>query len=485
MPIYYRDDSLFESDAQVLVNAVNTVGVMGKGIAKEFKRRYPEMFKQYKDYCDSHILDIGKLWIYKAPDRWILSFPTKRHWGGRSRIEYIEAGLKKFVANYKARGIKSISFPMLGCENGGLDWESQVKPLMKKYLSSLPINTYIHLYRPSYKKPNAQKMIDFLGELKQRLEYSKLADYLFHVTDIRNAAKILQTGSLFSYDEVKHRKINFVNSKSWKELNSRADNDLSDFVRFYFRPLNATTILKEGFKTREKLADNGHCPVPVYFLFDIREIVTLRGTIFSDGNLSSRDADRFRTAEEFIKLPFKQIYGNNNYSEDDENKLYKKRRMAEVAYPTEVSLEHLKYIYCRSIADYETLQSLISPQLWKKWKNKIRLRPLVFLNRWLYIKEVEIQNDGDIVLKFNLPQEESDRGPFQIDVKITDDISGKSQIKEFDYSHINECTSELRIVGIRLFSTSYEFHCLINGELAYLGTTDKIGMVWTNDEILF
>lgn len=144
--ITYVVGDLFTSPAKVLVNTVNTVGVMGKGIALDFKRIYPEMFEQYVDYCESGLLDIGKLWLYKTTHKWILNFPTKKHWRSRSKVEYIEAGLKNFVDIFDSEEIKSVSFPMLGCGNGGLDWDSQVRPLMEKYLESLPIDVYIHLY---------------------------------------------------------------------------------------------------------------------------------------------------------------------------------------------------------------------------------------------------------------------------------------------------------------------------------------------------
>lgn len=118
---------------------------MGKGIAKQYKDLYPEMFTQYQKYCEEHLLGIGKLWIYKTEHKWILNFPTKKHWRNPSEIEYVEQGLQKFVATYKEKGIRSISFPALGCGNGGLDWESEVKPLMAKYLGNLDIEILIHM----------------------------------------------------------------------------------------------------------------------------------------------------------------------------------------------------------------------------------------------------------------------------------------------------------------------------------------------------
>lgn len=145
--ITYKQGSLFDGNEQTIVNTVNCVGVMGKGIALEFKKQYPDMFTKYKSFCDRKMLNIGDLYLYTSPDRMILNFPTKYHWRNKSKLSYIEDGLKKFVDTYKDKGITSIAFPLLGCQNGGLDWESQVKPLMESYLSDLnDIYIVIYLY---------------------------------------------------------------------------------------------------------------------------------------------------------------------------------------------------------------------------------------------------------------------------------------------------------------------------------------------------
>ena len=143
--ITYVVCDLFTSPSRVLVNTVNTVGVMGKGIAKDFKTIYPEMFSRYQELCEKGQFDIGQLWLYRTPHKWVLNFPTKKHWRNPSRPEYIEAGLQKFAATYHVYGITSISFPLLGCGNGELDWETQVQPLMEQYLGKLPIDIHIHL----------------------------------------------------------------------------------------------------------------------------------------------------------------------------------------------------------------------------------------------------------------------------------------------------------------------------------------------------
>jgi len=142
--IMYVKGDLFQSPAHVLVNTVNTVGVMGRGIALDFKHLFPQMYRQYRDLCENGQLEIGKLWLYKSPNKWVLNFPTKKHWRNPSRVEYIEAGLQKFVQSYADYGIHSVAFPALGCGNGQLDFETQVKPLMEKHLRSLPIEVFIY-----------------------------------------------------------------------------------------------------------------------------------------------------------------------------------------------------------------------------------------------------------------------------------------------------------------------------------------------------
>ncbi|MBI1879338.1 MAG: macro domain-containing protein [Chloroflexi bacterium] len=89
----YLTTSLFDSPAQTLVNTVNTVGVMGKGIALVFKQRYPEMYRQYRELCLAGQLDIGKLYVYRMLNQVIVNFPTKKHWRNPAQIKYIEAGL--------------------------------------------------------------------------------------------------------------------------------------------------------------------------------------------------------------------------------------------------------------------------------------------------------------------------------------------------------------------------------------------------------
>ena len=176
--IQYIEGDMFDSPAQVIVNTVNTVGVMGKGIALAFKQRYPRMFERYREVCEKHQLTIGKLMLVYEPDHWIMLFPTKENWRNPSKLEYIEKGLMKFVNTYSDKNIRSIAFPRLGCGNGALSWD-EVKPLMEKYLKDLPIDIYIYLGvnpddLPEHREP--EKTITWLKEHAKDLSFDGVTD---------------------------------------------------------------------------------------------------------------------------------------------------------------------------------------------------------------------------------------------------------------------------------------------------------------------
>ena len=202
--ITYVDFSLFDSPAKVLVNTVNTVGVMGKGIAKEFKGIYPEMFTEYQQLCEDGALDIGKLWVYKTSHKWVLNFPTKRHWRSPSKPEYLKAGLQKFVQVHKEARITSISFPQLGCGNGELDWETESKPLMEEYLSKLPIEIFIHVaysgagFKPEHKVPKATK--EWLREKPGSLAFAEVWDDLVGIVRSKKQFATLDGNQMFDAD---------------------------------------------------------------------------------------------------------------------------------------------------------------------------------------------------------------------------------------------------------------------------------------------
>ena len=151
---YIENVNLFNSGTDALVNPVNCKGIMGKGIALEFKKRFPECLIPYKQACESRKLFPGKLLFVRLvvqPDLFIrkrpgvILFPTKVHWRDKSRIEWIEQGLVFLKHNYHEWGLRSIAMPQIGCGLGGLLWE-QVKPLIELYFNNEPIEIEVYIY---------------------------------------------------------------------------------------------------------------------------------------------------------------------------------------------------------------------------------------------------------------------------------------------------------------------------------------------------
>lgn len=147
MIVFFQDKSIFDSHAEIITNTVNCVGVMGKGIAAEYKTRFPEMFSDYKKRCDRKEVRPGQPYIWEADDHLILNFPTKDHWKGKSRLEWIEQGLIWIRDNYRSIGFTSIAMPPLGCGNGGLYW-TDVKALIEKHLAA-PDDLVVSVYLQS------------------------------------------------------------------------------------------------------------------------------------------------------------------------------------------------------------------------------------------------------------------------------------------------------------------------------------------------
>lgn len=151
--IQFKQSNLLLSNAEALVNTVNTVGIMGKGIALQFKESFPLNFKLYQKACKSGQVQIGKMFITETGQftgpKYIINFPTKTNWRSNTRIEYIIEGLDDLIRIIQERHIRSIAIPPLGCGNGGLDWK-EVKPIIEDKLGLLSENIRIEVYEPGH-----------------------------------------------------------------------------------------------------------------------------------------------------------------------------------------------------------------------------------------------------------------------------------------------------------------------------------------------
>jgi O-acetyl-ADP-ribose deacetylase (regulator of RNase III) len=203
--IRYVGGDLFASPAQSLVNTVNTVGVMGKGIALTFKKLFPDMFTEYQQLCEKGELRIGTLHVYPAPNKLIVNFPTKTTWKQPSHPTYIEAGLRTFVQSYEQMGITSAAFPPLGCGNGELDFERQVRPLMERYLDPIPLPVFI--YPPQSKSELAEHrsirtMKTWLHSDPEAMPFSEFWDDVQVVVSNRKQFRTLAKGAQFEAEIV-------------------------------------------------------------------------------------------------------------------------------------------------------------------------------------------------------------------------------------------------------------------------------------------
>jgi len=201
--IEFKKGNLLEADAEALVNTVNCVGVMGKGIALQFKQTYPSNFHVYEEACKAKKVQPGQMLIVSTNGllnpKYIINFPTKRHWKGKSKLEDVQNGLVALIKELKDLRIQSVAIPALGCGNGGLDW-LEVEPLIQQAFAQIP-NVSVLLFAPQgekristkivkiEKKPELNRPRAMLIALIQR--YSKSGNTLTSV-ELQNLTYILQ-----------------------------------------------------------------------------------------------------------------------------------------------------------------------------------------------------------------------------------------------------------------------------------------------------
>ena len=163
--ISYTLGDISRADAEAIVNTVNCVGIMGRGVALQIKKKFPKNFKAYRTACERDEVRLGKMFVFETDKftnpKYIINFPTKKHWRNKSRIEDIEIGLKALVDIVRRYKIGSIAIPALGCGNGGLDW-SEVRPRIETTLRTVP-NLQVIIFGPDsspvkIKSRNAQVM---------------------------------------------------------------------------------------------------------------------------------------------------------------------------------------------------------------------------------------------------------------------------------------------------------------------------------------
>lgn len=214
--IEYKSGNLLESDAEALVNTVNCVGVMGKGIALQFKQAFPENFKIYEKACKNNEVVPGEMFVYSINSmfnpQFIINFPTKRHWKGKSRLEDIQSGLVGLIKTIRQYNIKSVALPPLGCGNGGLNWDI-VRPMIEEAVMQIP-DVQFNIYAP-LGSPDSDKIK--IGTVKPKLTRARAL--LIKIMELYGAPgyklSLLEVQKLayFLQESGETLKLNFVQAK--------------------------------------------------------------------------------------------------------------------------------------------------------------------------------------------------------------------------------------------------------------------------------
>ncbi len=269
-------------------------------------------------------------------------------------------------------------------------------------------------------KPDKEGIEQFIDELQTKSWLGSRKwwpKYLFHFTDIDNAVKIISDGYLQSRATLESKK-GMPHDNASKEIISQTDERYKNKVRLYFRPKTPTQYRNEGFRAKQDLKLNANCPVPVYFMFSSKELLTLDGTQFSDGSLARHSNVNVGNDLDFlINIPFKEIYHNTPLIDNKDEII--NRRQAEVMINEPLELDSLKYIVCRSEAEKETLLYLLgsTPD-----NLVIKVSNSFFNNRWTFIRKVNLKSN-EFILYFNKDTES--KGLFHLEIKLLDCLSNE------------------------------------------------------------
>lgn len=238
--IKFKSGNLFNDfeTVEAVINTVNCVGVMGKGVAKEFANRFPNLLREYKLKCSTKELDIGRNYVYEIPNynktKYIVNFPTKNHWRHNSKLEYIEKGLNDLVTVIKDFKIKSIVMPALGCGNGKLEWEV-VKPLIIDKLSHL-IDVEIIVYEPAVMKKNNIKKSVSKPRLTKDRKILLLLMNIYNETENNPKITYQEINALSYLMHYNNTEIAF-DLKAYGPYSPKISPIISSLAKYYIEPL--------------------------------------------------------------------------------------------------------------------------------------------------------------------------------------------------------------------------------------------------------
>lgn len=291
--------------------------------------------------------------------------------------------------------------------------------------------------------------------------------YLYHFADLSNVVSILTRGSLYSRAAVAEQSEGFSDSAS-PDIIDQTEEKWKHYVRFYLRPRTPTLYRNEGFRpVNRRVLGGAHCAAPVYMLFDFAEVIAREDAAFSYGSLARPGTLIYSTAAEFAELPFDLVYHDSRFEKEERDRIVFHRH-AEVIVPDQIDLGSLRWLWCRSEAEYETLRFLLPETVLRQWHTRIGVRTdyNLFNREWVYVDRVTLAPE-QAIFGFNPARHSLDAGPFALQVRAVDTANGNTYTYDDPAAEINTpLVVDLSIMGQPL---AYTMQLLLDGKVAYAG----------------
>lgn len=286
--------------------------------------------------------------------------------------------------------------------------------------------------------------------------------YLFRVDNVTAAASILQQGVLYSRNKALELDLLDHDSAS-PEVIGNSPEWIKEYVRLYFRPRTPTEYRSEGFRPQSQLEIGAHRPMPIVLIFSSIPILTATGTVFTSGNAATWHADRGDDIKFFRGIPFESVYHDSAFRGSEKREIVH-RRCAEVLVPHQLDLEHLKHIFCRSRAEYETLLDLLPSATRKIFSKRIGISDRVHHRRWSFVESVDMTENR---IRIQFSPASMTPGPFDTRVVISD-LAGKQLGRWRDAAFTANGTLGFPLQKLGN-PTAYRLSITLDGALAYQG----------------
>ena len=314
-------------------------------------------------------------------------------------------------------------------------------------------------------KSDAEQFPSVLRDLARKYRLgvrSRWLRFAFHLTDVRNAAAILRNGKISCRADLERSGGIPFDIASPKVI-AKTGHAVKDCVRMYFRPRTPTQYRWEGIRPKDRLWEGSHCPVPIFFLFDLPSILTRDDCSFSESNQAKLGFNQlFTTAEDLSSFDFGKIFHVDRLSDEEKRDIISHRN-AEIIVKKELDLTGLKYIYCRTPAEKETLMHLLTDDLRQSWGSSIQVESgsSLFYREWVFV-ETALLNETSTTFVFS---DSKASGPFELEVRC-------SRAHQQNYVKQDFYASGKLQIGFREPLPQYDIQLTLDGHLAYASSFD-------------